>query len=597
MITKIQTKIFLLIFAITTLFILGLVFLKYFELNRTELLFQDKEREMGEFFDKLAKLKGDLLETLAFDYTYWDEMVRFVKTGDRKWAGQNIDTALSSFKVQAAWVYTTDFSLLYSINTMKNNSLKEIPLPEGAFNKIFAKSYFRHYFINTPAGLMEIRSAPIQPTSDIERKTPPRGYFFVGRLWSKEYLDEISKLLKGAINIYPVREALKIPKKGSNKETGKIFFSRLLPGWDGAPLMQINIETEADIVKELNSSFNRQYRLIIIFIFAFLFIPFVFLVRWVNVPLRIIDKSLRSENPALMKGLQNENSEFGDLARLISEFFNQKEKLAIEYNERKKTEEALYKAKEELEKRVKERTKELEEANERLKELDRMKSNFLSNISHELRTPLTSIKGFTKTILSEKDMAEETREEFMNNIKEDAEKLTLLINRLLDLSRIEIGKLKINKKEMNLTEAVSEAINSFKTDARIKELILNIDLPDKQLLINADPENIKEAIGQLLDNAIKYTANKGNIYISVKDQEDEIIVSISDTGAGIPWDEIPYIFDRFYKVERPAEQVGGIGMGLALVKSIVEAHGGKVSVESEVRKGSKFSFTLPLGKS
>ena len=242
----------------------------------------------------------------------------------------------------------------------------------------------------------------------------------------------------------------------------------------------------------------------------------------------------------------------------------------------------------------KEKTRELKAANERLKELDKMKSNFLSNISHELRTPLASIKGFTETILKEKDMDEKTRVEFMKNIEEDAERLILLINRLLDLSRIEIGKLKINKKEMDLIEAVREVIDSFKTNARIKELTINIDLPDKQLLINADPENIKEAIGQLLENAIKFTANYGNIYISVKDQENEVIVSISDTGPGIPKDELPHIFDRFYKIEKPAEQVGGIGMGLALVKNIVEAHGGKVSVESEVGKGSKFSFSLPV---
>jgi len=244
---------------------------------------------------------------------------------------------------------------------------------------------------------------------------------------------------------------------------------------------------------------------------------------------------------------------------------------------------------------LEQRTQELEEANERLKELDRMKSNFLSNISHELRTPLTSIKGFTETILREKDMEEKNRMEFLQIIKEDTERLTNLINRLLNLSRIEVGKIKPKKENIDLIAAVKEVIEGYKSQARLKQLNLVHELPDNLPLIYADPGNIKEILSQLLDNSIKYTEKYGRVAVLVKDQGKEVSVSVMDNGCGIPKEELPHIFDKFYKVERPAEQVGGIGMGLALVKSIVEAHGGKVEVESEVGKGSKFGFTLPKG--
>lgn len=245
---------------------------------------------------------------------------------------------------------------------------------------------------------------------------------------------------------------------------------------------------------------------------------------------------------------------------------------------------------------LEQRTQELEEANERLKELDRMKSNFLSNVSHELRTPLASIKGFTETILREKDMDENNRQEFLQIVKEETERLAALINRLLNFSRIEIGRIKLKKEDIDLSAAVKEVIEGYKSQARLKQLNFLNELPEDLPPIYADSGNIKEVLSQLLENAIKYTEKYGKVAVSVKDQGNEVSVSVMDNGCGIPKEELPHIFERFYKVERPAEEVGGIGMGLALVKSIVEAHGGKVEVESELGKGSKFGFRLPINQ-
>jgi PAS domain S-box-containing protein len=244
---------------------------------------------------------------------------------------------------------------------------------------------------------------------------------------------------------------------------------------------------------------------------------------------------------------------------------------------------------------LKKQTRGLEEANEKLRELDRMKSNFLSNVSHELRTPLASIKGFTETIIREKDMDENNRQEFLNIIKEESDKLSTLINRLLNLSRLEIGKVKLKKEKIDLVAVIREVIASFGTQARLKELTLIGELPKNLPPIYADPENIKEVLAQLLDNSIKYTEKEGTIRVSVRDQDRNILVSVADTGVGIPGDMLPHIFDMFYKVERPAEQAEGIGMGMALVKYIVEAHGGRIKAESEVGKGSEFIITLPRG--
>ena len=239
--------------------------------------------------------------------------------------------------------------------------------------------------------------------------------------------------------------------------------------------------------------------------------------------------------------------------------------------------------------------REMDASNEMLKELDRMKSNFLSNISHELHTPLASIKGFTHTILQEKKMEEKDRIEFMHIISEESERLSKLITRLLNLSRIEVGRIRIDRKIFDLSAAAREVMNSYKTSLMIKELTLESDLP-QALPIYADQHYFKEALNQLLENAVQYTNKGGMIKIFIRDNADKATISVSDTGCGIPKEDLPHIFERFYKVERPAEKVGGIGMGLAVVKYIVEAHGGTISVESEAGKGTTFGFTLPKGK-
>jgi signal transduction histidine kinase len=245
---------------------------------------------------------------------------------------------------------------------------------------------------------------------------------------------------------------------------------------------------------------------------------------------------------------------------------------------------------------LRQKTGELEKANERLKELDRMKASFLSNMSHELRTPLASIKGFTETVLREKDMDEGLRLEFLEIVRQESERLTLLINRLLNLSRVDIGKIQLRKKEIDLLAAAREVINGFKTQADMKKLILETNLPRQLATIYADPENFKEALAQLVENSIRYTDEEGRIIVSVEDLGDEVVVSVSDTGRGIPEKELPNIFEKFYKLEKPAEEVGGVGIGLALVKYIVEGHRGRIRVESEPGKGTKISFTLPRSR-
>ena len=231
----------------------------------------------------------------------------------------------------------------------------------------------------------------------------------------------------------------------------------------------------------------------------------------------------------------------------------------------------------------------------RLKELDRMKSDFVSNVSHELRTPLTAIKGSVDNMLDglTGDLNEkQTR--YLTRIKSNTDRLARLINDLLDLSRIEAG---INLKSTNLSlETVArEVVDSLRPVAAEKAIALEIKRPQLSLNAWADPDRISQVLMNLLGNAIKFTPTNGKVTVAIeKNGAEWVKVSVSDSGPGIPSEEANRIFDKFYQVTQAEQQkVMGTGLGLSIAKALVEMHGGKIWIESEPGRGSTFLFTLP----
>jgi hypothetical protein len=241
---------------------------------------------------------------------------------------QNIEVSLGTFKVNAAWVLRPDHSLVYSVNNLGEESLKKIPWPQEAYKTIFAKDYFPHFFVNTSRGLLEIRGAPIQSSADAARKTPPQGYFFVAKLWDQGYIKELNDLSGAKLKLVPYVENQKTMER-SDLGAGKIAFSRLLPGWDGKPLVRIENQRQVSIYQEFGRRSNIQFQMLVSFAGIMLLLIYVVLVRWVSYPLRLISRSLNANDPAFIKDIMEEKSEFGDLGRLVNKFFDQLRELQI----------------------------------------------------------------------------------------------------------------------------------------------------------------------------------------------------------------------------------------------------------------------------
>ena len=257
--------------------------------------------------------------------------------------------------------------------------------------------------------------------------------------------------------------------------------------------------------------------------------------------------------------------------------------------------EELWHSHQDLEQRVAQRTKELALANEKLQRIDKLKSEFVSAVSHELRTPLTSIKGYAAILMAGKlGAVPESVKERLEKINKHSDSLTQLVNNLLDISRIESGRVGMKLEKLNLQEVVNEVADMMAPPMKEKKIQLVLEMPKEVLGCQADKTQINRVLTNLLGNAIKFTPEKGKIEIKVKAVKDFLQIDVRDSGVGIAEENLTHIFDEFYRVDNEINQkVKGTGLGLSLVKRIVEAHKGKVWANSKLGKGTTFSFTLP----
>lgn len=228
--------------------------------------------------------------------------------------------------------------------------------------------------------------------------------------------------------------------------------------------------------------------------------------------------------------------------------------------------------------------------------LEAVRRDFISNISHELRTPLASLKALSETLQESLVSDPQTARRFLDNIEVEIDSLTLLVQELLELARIESGKIPLQMKLIPPESVIASAIERLRLQAERKDLSILVDLPADIPEILADPIRLEQVMVNLIHNAIKFTPSGGKIMLSVESDTTAITFVVRDNGVGISSKDLPRIFERFYKGDR-SRSSEGTGLGLAIARHLVEAHGGKIWAESEEGKGSSFYFSIPLSRS
>jgi signal transduction histidine kinase len=237
----------------------------------------------------------------------------------------------------------------------------------------------------------------------------------------------------------------------------------------------------------------------------------------------------------------------------------------------------------------------LRRAYERLGELDKLKSDFIAIASHELRTPLSLILLYAAMIREQIGDAEGQQ---LDAVLRAAMRLRHIIETMLNLRYLETGQMELVLESFDLRAEVQDACEEYETIAETRGLTLATDLPSKEVIILADREKVRVVLENLISNAVKFNSPGGQVHVSLVPQDDGAEIVVADTGIGIPVDEVDRVFDRFYQVEdHMTRRHGGMGLGLSIVKGVVELHGGRVSVESVPDCGSRFTVLLPLSVS
>jgi two-component system phosphate regulon sensor histidine kinase PhoR len=228
----------------------------------------------------------------------------------------------------------------------------------------------------------------------------------------------------------------------------------------------------------------------------------------------------------------------------------------------------------------------------RLHELEKMRSDFVSNVSHELRTPLSSINLMIETILST-DQDQEALQLFLPRVKQEVDRMVQLVADLLDLTQVESGRLRLKSEDVDLADVAGHILETF--EARAAQAGVALRFSGEYAPLRGDPDRLAQVVVNLVDNALRNTPSGGSIDVEVRREGEQAILRVRDTGVGIPYADLPHVFERFYVVDRSRTRgSSGTGLGLSIVKHIVEAHGGHASAQSELGYGATFTCEFPV---
>ena len=577
---KVQTKITLLLVLVVATFMAGLWAFRVYDRYKFRRIADERFNERSRSFELFLEKNGEPLKTLAEYDGYWDQMVRAIKANDRTWFEENVNRAtLEGYKANAIWIHGPDGSIRYWINNF-DAELPEIPIPREAFGKLFVNAPFAHFFVKVGHDIMEIRSATVHGSADLGRGTPQQGFFFVGRLWNEPALKEMSMYSNNEISLVPPGKRTK-----ESREDGLIAFTKPLPGWDGQPVAHLLVRNEMSVVQQLNRSNEQLFLSLFLFALVLLLLIYSSVVRWVSKPLRLIMESLKRSDPKPIEGMTQDNSEFGELARTTRQFFEQRDNLIREMEERRVTEEALRKSEEEL------------RHSQKMEAVGRL----AGGVAHDFNNLLTAIIGYAELIAtraSSNALAKQNAE----LIRKAGEQAAALTRQLLAFSRKQI----LQPKVIDLNDLVVEM------EKLLRRVIgERFDLqshPNARIgRVKADPSQIEQVVLNLGVNARDAMPKGGKLIIRTENVRldetaapqisaslkpgDYVVLSVTDTGAGMDQETMSHIFEPFFTTKGPGK---GTGLGLATVYGIVRQTGGGISVESEPGKGSTFRIYLPL---
>ena len=553
-----QHKLFLILFLSFFIIVITILFVFHFQRDQKRMLSESYAVQLEKNINDLLVLNSGTLHQVANDYTFWDEMVNFLHTHDKKWANENIHTMMVNFKVDAVWVFDSARNNFYS------EQYENIPLNLNFSDSTLMFNYLHfNRFIKTHVAMdslvVEIIGATIHPTNDPERITEPRGYFLLAKVWNSNYFHLLENITQGELTFVKNK-----PFKPLELKKDYVMAYSPVTDWNNRNVGFIQVEKKLEVLGDYERISQKMLFLIIISAVLTLGAFAYFSSLWVNKPLRLIEEILVTTDYKKVRQLKTFSREFRQISRLIFKFFKN--------------------------------NKDLKVAIEKSQKANKLKTAFLTNMSHEIRTPMNGIIGFSEQLINS-DEHSKLRDKYITYIRQSCNDLLHIIDDILDISMIEANEVVKRHEFFFIKDFFGELSKSFKQKMLMNKSNLTlhfIETPDTILRFNTDKKLLHKILSHLLDNALKFT-EKGHVEVGyyLKDGSD-LIFYVKDTGIGIEPSKLDIIFDNFRQGDETiTRNFGGNGLGLPICKGLVTLLGGEIWVKSEFMAGSTFFFSIP----
>ncbi len=332
---RIQTKLAMMLGIVMLVFAGGMIVLFHWENAKVQSILDGRVEEKRTLVVDLTNLLGEKLKTFAYDYSFWDDMVSFINRPDSLWAQENIDIGLETYNSTVAWVYDTQSKLVYSTSDSQYSALLNDATLDTVIIGAFSRDWFSHFFYHGPQGVLEIFTAPVQPSADNERKAPPAGFLIVGRILNIQYVERIGDMTHITAAIMPANSMISPPR------TGTITFYQPLPGVDGETVAFLYCHGYDSLYAMYDWASRIGIILFILLCCTIFSLLFISMFVWINKPLRKISSALERGDVQMVTQLAETRSEFGQIARLIKDFFKQKMELEIQIEAQNRAQQAL----------------------------------------------------------------------------------------------------------------------------------------------------------------------------------------------------------------------------------------------------------------
>jgi len=397
---KTTTRLVLLLLTIALLFAGWFIYERHTEQQQLKLLLGADINSKNTSFDRVLKLESASLEAFVFDYSHDDTLISFLRRPEAQSFPGHFEKLLKTLNLSGIWLLGPDMEQVFSLSAGGDGELARLPLAKDEITRLLSQRYFQHFFVKTPQGFLEIRCAPVQPESDWDRKSSPRGFLFAVKLWNDAYMELLSSMTDSAITLRDIPRDSAIAEPTYDFQNSRIKFSRVLLAWDTRPLAHMRVVCEAPALREFTRTSDRRIAEFIIFFVLVLVLLNAALLRWIGFPLRRISLSLEKADPGPLEPLVRAHDELGKFARLIVSSFAQQHELTAEITERTRAEELLRDANQML----KARDQELNASNQQLMAANQQLQANLQQI-RKSEQQLRAQEAYLKLAL---DIAEET---------------------------------------------------------------------------------------------------------------------------------------------------------------------------------------------